>query len=335
MATRPKRVDTKRSTRGQQVATKPIATTVTKTSGKPTARSIAYKASNPTQATSSTNITQSETQYYGDFASDIMRMISELPMGPQREKLISAFNQIQSLPADQQKSWYDALYTQAKTATEPKYQQDLTRSKEDFTYGQDSINQEKDFANQNFKRLSENLDFNRLRDKAQDNKILGDVLSRITSDSFITNVAGSGIIARRGQIAREEAARSASEKDIALDQTKTDQQAQFDQYLARQNDALGRNDVLQGREEADLQQGNLYDTQSLFLDLFGNEVADTGEQVRNDITPTPSVVQPTTTPNRLSPNTYKPESLAPAKTKAGQQLQSNTAKRLAARLGNK
>ena len=291
--------------------------------GKQTARSIAYKMAQEKPLPTLTKEQEAATQGVDPgFASDILRMITQIPPGPTRDKMISAFNQIQSLPAGEQKRWFDSLMTQAKQATDPQYKQDLTRLQEDFGFSKTGIETEKQFAKDNFNRFVQQTDFNRLREKAQDNKVLGDVLARITSDSFVTNVAGSGIIARRGQIARDEAARVEREKDITVGQNKGNEEAMLGQYVQRQDAQLGRQGQLQGRGETDLSQKNTYDTQSLFLDLFKNEAEETGQQVRADLTPTPSVTpQPTpqVLPDRITERSMPGTTLAERSKLRGQQ----------------
>jgi hypothetical protein len=253
----------------------------------PTARQLrttptASQSSAPTSVPSPANATPMSGDFSA-FQSDVLRMVSQMPPGQARDQILSAFAQIQALPASDQKKWFDALMTQAKTATDPQYQQDKTRMQQDYGYEQQGIQRAQQFAQENYNRLIEQVDFNRLREKAQDNKVLADVLARVTSDSFVTNVAGSGIISRRNQAARYEAKQIEEGKDIAVSQTKADAAAALSQFQAGKNAELSRSKQLQERGEFDLSQENLYNTQSLFLDLFKNEVADTSAQVQRNV----------------------------------------------------
>lgn len=242
---------------------------------------------------------------YSGFSSDVMRMIGQMPEGANKTQIMSAFSQIQALPPDQQKAWFDSLMTQASTATAPQAKQDQTRSDQSYAYTQGNIKQAEDFANANYQRLLGQTDFNALRAKAQDNKTLSDALQSVTSDSFVTNVAGSGIVARRAEQQRYAAAQQAQDKDIATQQSEANSQAQLEQYQAGQQGQMDRSKQEQADTNTDLAQQNLYNTQSLFLDLFKNETTDTGQQVQNNIgasvapdqsgsTPAPQTFQDTT-----------------------------------------
>lgn len=226
-----------------------------------------------------------------DFASDVMRMIDQMPAGPQKDKALSALGQIQSLPIDQQNSWFQSLQTEAQNDTNPQYQKVLKRANEGFADEQSGYKQAEDFANQNYQQLKGQVDFNALQAKAQNNKTLADTLSRITSDSFVQNVAGSGIIARRNQQEKYATGQDQQNLNTQVQQKEAGSQLTRDQELAKYGLNMDRSTQLQGEAQTDLGQANLVDTNSLFLTYLGNQVSDTAQQVQNNLSyPSPSSV---------------------------------------------
>lgn len=215
-------------------------------------------------------------------ASDYLQIINALPPDDQK-RYLGFFSEFTRLPAEDQQNFLNAMRSSANQAVDPYYDMQQKRNDEDYQYNLDNIDMRRRHLQSTYDRLVNDVNEIRNRNTYLEKKGLAQTIFGLTNSEFISGLSGSGIARRRKAYARD-----------ATDENITDINISSSQQIGRAGLALGqdlqaldkaqeREGVLKERTDFDLNQNRLYDQESTFLDLLGNDAADIGESVRRNV----------------------------------------------------
>ena len=257
----------------------------------PTSRRGIYESQNkptpaPTKSTpksttsSAVNTATSQTdplQAGKENASTFMSIIGGMPPET-RNRYLSAYTDFLALPADQQTAYLSGLEQQAKDIVEPKITQDRTRLNEDFEYERKSKEREKVDLQATFDRIVGDMDFDKNRDIAKENKTAAKVMQNVGNTAFVTGVAGSGIFSRRTAYVRESLQDNVDDINIDFNKNKNQLLLKKSQGERSIDSEIDRLFQLNKRDLTDLDQTAKEDELSMFFELAGNKFGQKGEQ---------------------------------------------------------
>ena len=209
--------------------------------------------------------------------STFMSIIGGMPPET-KNRYVSAFTDFLALPLDKQNSYLEALDKQAKDLVAPKIEQDRTRLGEDYTFDKEKQERLKNDLKTTFDKVVADMDFNRNRDIAKENKTAAGVMQNIGNVAFVTGVAGGGIFRRRTALARENLQDKTDDVNINYSQQRGQLDLKKSQGDAAYDSEIARLLQLNKRDVTDLDQKQLADETTMFMELFGNEVGQKGAQ---------------------------------------------------------
>lgn len=216
-----------------------------------------------------------------DFEDIFLSIIQFLPPEEQGRafSLFSVFRK--SDPADQ-KAVVDSLMEVAQEQTGPLFKLYKDRIQQDTTYKKADLSRQLNNAKAIYDRVAETVDLNALREKAKTDKTMAKTIRSITNTAFVDRALG-GVQRRRSREVIDEAGDAKDEINVKANQLKTDALQNFGRIEQDIQAKLAREDVLQGRDLFDQDQDQLEAERGLFLSLFENSLANSGENARDNI----------------------------------------------------
>jgi hypothetical protein len=218
-----------------------------------------------------------------DFEDLFLSIVNSLPPGEQREQAFSYFAVFRKLPKEDQKNLVDQLMAHVETVYGPLRTRVMENLRQDFEYESKKLNLARNFAEAQFDQLVHDTDFNLLRSNAKTDKALAKTLQRVSSNAFLGNIVGSGIVRRQGFYVREAAQELKEDAAIQANQLKNKERLSFADVVARTENELARQQVLRERGEFAKSQEILENSNVLFAELFQNRFTDVGDTARRSI----------------------------------------------------
>lgn len=217
-----------------------------------------------------------------NFEDIFLSVIQFLPPD-QQGRAFSLFSAFRQQKPEDQKTVIDSLMKIAQEQTGPLFDLYKKRIEQDTEYNKAALNNQLSSAKANYDRLVQTVDTNALRDTAKTDRNMAKVIRSITNTAFVDRVAGSGIQRRRTQEQIDEARLANEDIMVKANQTKGAAGQQIGQIERELQSKIDREDVLKERDVTDNAQKEEEANRSLFLSLFENQFANSGENARDNL----------------------------------------------------